>query len=47
MYMAVSLFAINTEGYCNVAPSQRLVCVTHHVVIDIQGHPTGNFEKKT
>ena len=33
MYMmAGSLFAINTEGYCTVTPSQRLVCVTHHVI---------------
>ena len=32
MYMAVSLFAINTEGYCTVTPSQRLVCVTHNVI---------------
>ena len=32
MYMAGSLFAINTEGYCAVTPSQRLVCVTHHVI---------------
>ena len=35
MYMAVSLFAINTEGYCTVTPSQRLVCVTHHVMLSI------------
>ena len=31
--MAGSLFAINTEGYCTATPSQRLVCVTHHVEI--------------
>ena len=30
--MAGSLFAINTEGYCTVTPSQRLVCATHHVM---------------
>ena len=36
MYMmAGSLFAINTEGYCTVTPSQRLVCVTHHVMLSI------------
>ena len=33
MYMAGSLFAINTEGYCTVTPFQRLVCVTHHVML--------------
>ena len=39
MYMmAGSLFAINTEGYCTVTPSQRLVCVTHHVMLSILNH---------
>ena len=33
MYMAGSLFAITTEGYCTVTPSQRLVYVTHHVML--------------
>ena len=35
MYMAGSLFAINTEGCCTVTSSQRLVCVTHHGMLSI------------
>ena len=31
--MAGSLFAINIVGYYNVTPSQRLVCVTHNVML--------------
>ena len=33
MFMAGSLFAINVEGYYTVTPSQRLVCVTHNVML--------------
>ena len=46
MYMAVPLFAINTEGYCTVTPSQRSVCVTHHVMLSILKSFAERLEKR-
>ena len=45
MYMAGSLFAFNTERYCTVTPSQRLVCVTHHVMLSKSNHMQNIYER--